>query len=649
MAKSRKPAAPAAAASAPSPAVRAWTAFLIAAPLVAYAAALHGGFLWDDDVYVSHNLLLTAPDGLRRIWFSLDSPSQYFPLTYTTFLLERGIWGLNTFGYHLVNVLLHAANALLVWRILEDLEIPGAWLAAGVFALHPVQVESVAWITERKNVLSALFYLLSLRSWVRSLDATPTRRAAAVAAALIFYLLALFSKTTACTLPAALVLAVWLKGRAVDRRRALEVGAFVGLGVAMGLLTVWWEKHQQGAGGGPFRLTPAQAVIAAGRALWFYAGKLAWPSGLSFSYARWTVRPEDWRQWLWPGCAALLFAVLGEAWRRGRPAAAYAALFFAATLSPLLGFIPLYTFRYSYVADHYQYLACVGPISLAAAAAARGLWPDDPRTPRLHAAVIVLFGALILATSNRAAAFADSDVLWRDTLEKNPGSWLAYNNLGCSAVDRGDWAQAETDFKRAISLGPDEYRNFFDLGALYEKQGRRDDALASYEEALRLEPAHGKSLLSAARLHAQAGRDDQAVEFYRRGLAADPEHPEARNSLGMILARQGRTLDAVEEYRRALELNPRSFTAHNNLANAYLRLNRDEEAVAEYRSALELNANFPAAHFNLGVALAKRGKLDEAAAQYEAALAQQPDLAAARRNLESLKAASGVAGERKRR
>src|SRR5213082_3763711 len=165
-----------------------------AATIFAYRTAWNGGFLWDDDVYITNNELLTAPDGLRRIWFSLDSPSQYFPLVYSTFRIEHALWGLNPTGYHWVNLLLHVANALLVWLVLARLKVPGAWLAGAIFALHPVQVESVAWITERKNVLMGFFFLLTLLAWVKYVDVRTRHRGLVYGAALILYLLALSAK-----------------------------------------------------------------------------------------------------------------------------------------------------------------------------------------------------------------------------------------------------------------------------------------------------------------------------------------------------------------------------------------------------------------------------------------------------------------------
>src|SRR5438445_7858280 len=231
-----------------SPRGRAWLfgVLLAALTIFAYRPAWNGGFLWDDDVYITNNELLTAPDGLHRIWFSMDAPSQYFPLVYTTFRIERALWGLNPSGYHWVNLLLHVANALLVWRVLARLKVPGACLAGAIFALHPVQVESVSWITERKNVLIGFFFLLTLLAWIAVVDERTKRPWRFYVLALILYVLSLSAKTTACTLPPALLLILWMQKKSIDKRRLLQVLPFLVLGFSMGLLTVWWERYHQG-------------------------------------------------------------------------------------------------------------------------------------------------------------------------------------------------------------------------------------------------------------------------------------------------------------------------------------------------------------------------------------------------------------------
>src|SRR6476646_10446630 len=340
---------------------------LVVTTILAYQPAWHGGFIWDDDAYITNNELLTAPDGLRRIWFSLDSPSQYFPLVYTMFRVERGWWRLSPTGYHFVNILLHIANALILWSLLVRLRVPGAWLASAIFALHPVQVESVAWITERKNVLMGFFFLLTIRAWIEFVDKQTKRRWFFYVLALLLYALALFSKTTACTLPAALLLILWLQGRRINQRQLVQLFPFVVLALGMGLLTVWWERYHQGTHGPLFAISPPERLLIASRAIWFYLGKLFWPSNLTFIYPRWHIVPSNLLNYAPFLAIAGLGAAIFFARRYVGRSLEVAALFFVATLSPVLGVIMLYTFRYTFVADHYQYLACIGPVALVSA------------------------------------------------------------------------------------------------------------------------------------------------------------------------------------------------------------------------------------------------------------------------------------------
>src|SRR5438045_4038708 len=335
---------------------------LAAVTIFAYRPAWHGGFLWDDDECISNNDLLTAPHGWQLIWFSLDSPSQYFPFTYSTFRIEHALWGLNTTGYHWVNLLLHVGNALLVWAVLARLGVPGSWLAAASSALHAVQVESVAWITERKNVLMGFFFLLTLLGWIAFLDKRTRRPRIFYCLALIFYVLALSAKATACTLPAALFLILWLQKKPITVRRVIQILPFVVLGIGMGLLAVWWERYHQGTNRGLFTfLSPIERILLASRAIWFYLSKIFWPSNLTFIYPRWNISPANLIDYIWL-VAGIAACVVISFLRRyfGRRVDVAAALF-VVTLRQVLGFIMLFTFRYAFVADHYQYLACIGP------------------------------------------------------------------------------------------------------------------------------------------------------------------------------------------------------------------------------------------------------------------------------------------------
>src|SRR6266576_1912811 len=404
---------------------------LAAVTIFAYRPAWNGGFLWDDDVYITNNELLTAPDGLRRIWFSLDSPSQYFPLVYTTFRIEHAVWGLDPTGYHWANLLLHIGNALLVWLVLARLKVPGGWLAGAIFALHPVQVESVAWITERKNVLMGFFFLLTLLAWIAFSDGRTKRPWLYYGLALILYLLALSAKTTVCTLPAALFLILWLQKKPISWKRIFQIIPFFILGIAMGVLAMWWERYHQGTSRTVFTfLSPIERGLVASRAIWFYLSKLAWPSNLTFIYPRWDIAPTHLLNYAWLLATVILCGAIYFLRRYVGRCVEVAAAFFVATLSPVLGFIMLYTFRYTFVADHYQYLACIGPLALVGAGLAR--LEQSLRLDRRLSSVlgILIFATLPILTWRQSASYRDIETLWRSTLARNPGCWMAHTNLG---------------------------------------------------------------------------------------------------------------------------------------------------------------------------------------------------------------------------
>jgi len=506
--------------------------------IVAYLPALRGGFIWDDDAYVTKNAMLTAPDGLRQIWFSAHRQSQYFPLTYTTLRFERGLWGLNPQGYHAVNVLFHALNALVLWLLLRRWSVPGAWLAAAIFALHPVQVETVAWITELKNVQSTLFYLLAVWAWVKFADEPNAPPWRFYWLALFFHALALLSKTTACTLPAALLLVLWWRGEAIGWRRILQILPFLAMGVAMGLVSVWWEIHlgnyEPDAG---VALSFVERLLVATRAVWFYAAKVFWPVNLAFSYPRWEIDARAPLQYLGlVGCVA--FALLLW-WRRhtlGRGVTA-GAVFFVAALSPLLGFIPLYTFRYSFVADHYQYLACTGLIIPAAAFITfrlnRGrsgqvscLW--------LPGSLLVVLGFL---TWKQAHIYSDVKTLWQDTVAKNPSSWMAHFCLGNIFLQEDQLDEAIRQFQQTVRLKPDVGAHY-NLGLTLLSKGRVDEAIRRLQEATRLKPddpiMHNN--LGAALLN--KGKIADAIRHFQEALRLKPDYPDARKNVDALLATQ---------------------------------------------------------------------------------------------------------------
>ena len=525
--------------------------FLVLAVIVAYQPAWNAGFIWDDNDYVTENPLLTAPDGLSRIWFSTDSPSQYFPLVYTTFRLEHALWGLNATGYHWVNILLHAVNALLVWRLLTRLSVPGAWLGAAIFALHPVQVESVAWVTELKNVQSLFFFLLALLAWLRfTEDVSPASRWSWYGAAILCHALSLFSKTTACTLPAALLLVLWLRKKPVSWARIVQVIPFVAMSLAMGLVSVWWERHHQGTHGEVYAMSLLDRVLVASRAVWFYTGKLLWPADLTFSYPLWKINPADPFAYVWLLAGGLLVAAVVFARRRLGRGVEVAGLFYVAMLGPLLGFFMLYTFKYTFVADHYQYVAILGPAALAAAGICVGLASSDFRPPWLRPAFCgLLLAVLGVATWRQSRMYKDLETLWTVTIARNPESFMGHNNLG----------------------------------AIYLGQGKIDAAIERFHRALEIYPDHGNAHGNLANALLQKGSAEEALAHFRRAVELEPGLAKAHGDLGFGLLKMGRPAEAEAEARRALELRPHFAEAQTTLGWALLDTGRAEEAAACFR------------------------------------------------------------------
>ena len=588
---------------------------LVAAVVLAYQPAWKAGFVWDDDDYVTQNPLLTAPDGLWRIWFSTDSPSQYFPLVYTTLRLEHALWGLNASGYHWVNILLHAMNALLAWRLLGRLAVPGAWLGAAIFALHPVQVESVAWITELKNVQSLFFFLLALLAWVKFTEREAQPEWRWYAAAIVCHALALFSKTTACTLPAALVLTLWLRHQPVNRTRWFQVIPFLVLGLGMGLVTVWWERTQQGTQGESFSLGAMDRLLIASRAVWFYLGKLLWPADLAFSYPRWEIDRADPLAYGWLLAGGVLAAAVYYARRFAGRGVEVTGAFYLAMLSPLLGVVMLYTFRYSFVADHYQYVALLGPAALASAGIVRLLRPAGPGAaillPVCGGVLVVLLGTL---SWRQSRMYTDLETLWATTIARNPGSFIARANLSATLIE----------------------------------QGRIDEALPHAQAALALEPEgpdHALARINLGNALLQKGRIDEATGHFRAAVGALPDSADARNNLGFALFRTGRLDEAVAQLEQALKLEPGHANAHYNLAHAWVERGRPDIAAEHYRQALTGGPADAETHNDLGTALLLADRSEAAAIHFEQALARRPDLAEAHANLAFLRLRAGRARE----
>ena len=571
---------------------------LLVVTLIAYSPAWNGKPIWDDDEH------LTRPDlrslnGLVQIWTHLGTTHQYYPVVHTIFWIEHWIWGDTPLGYHLTNILLHVAAALLLVRILRELQVPGRWVAGAVFALHPVQVESVAWISELKNTLSGLFFLSSILFY---LGFDRTRKRGGYFAALGLFCLGLLSKSVIAILPATILVAFWWeRGRLSWKRDVLPLMPFFTIGISGGFFTAWVERTFVGAQGPAFQLSIIERILIAGRAFWFYLSKLFWPTHLIFIYPQWDVSQAVWWQYLFPIAVLLLFVALWMLRQKCRgPLAAF--LFFIGMLFPVLGFLNVFPFIYSIVADHFQYLACIGIITLTAAGLGLFVAAAPPWVRRTGMATcFILIAVLVGLTWQQTRMYRDEETLWRITLSRNSDCWMAHNNLA----------------------------------SLLLKSGRLDEAIVHYEETLAKRPDPERAHYNLAAAFEAAGKTDHAIEHYRMALEMRPDYADAHYNLGGVFARNGQIDEAITEYEETLKLQPNDANAHNNLGNALVQKSRLQEAIDHYRAALQSRGDDSGIQFNLGHALAREGQMDDAIVHYRAALSIQPDNVEARYELGS--------------
>ena len=633
-----------------------WARFAILGALVfaCYWPALRGELVWDDAAHV------TAPQlrswtGLVRIWTELGATQQYYPVLHSAFWLEHRLWGDATLGYHLVNVLLHATACCLLGLVLRRLWALGptalpetgerfrettAWLAAILFAVHPVCVESVAWISEQKNTLSLVFYLLAGLAY---LDFHVHRRRAAYGCAGFFFVLALGTKTVTASLPAALLVVLWWReGRLEWRRTIGPLLPWFGLAVVAGLGTAWVERKLIGAEGSEFVLSLGERVLLAGRVIWFYVGKLAWPFDLMFFYPRWDV-PAVARGWVgYLAGAGLLTAVLWWLRRRTRgPLAGW--LFFTGSLFPVLGFFNVYPFLYSYVADHFQYLASLGMLVLFAAGLARGLGCLAPRwRPVGWVAVTLLVGGLGWLTNGQCRIYADARTLYQATLAANPTCWMAHNNLArlLGETPAGN-AAAIAHYEAALRLKPDYARAHSNLGVeLGKLPGREAEAIAHLTEAVRLKPDYADARNNLGiQLGELPGHKAEAVAHLEEALRLEPRDAEICCNLANLLATmEGRMPEALARYEQALRLNPRGPQIHLNYANALTtQPGRRTEALAHYEEVVRLEPTYPDGLLNLAIELAATPGREAAAREcYARLLRTDPNFAAGHYHLANL-------------
>ncbi|HTQ39056.1 MAG TPA: tetratricopeptide repeat protein [Pirellulales bacterium] len=586
-------------------------AVIAGATFLAYFPCLNGGFILDDDALLTENKIVRAPDGLHRFWWPWklaleDQPADYWPVANSTFWLEWRLWKLDSTGYHITNVLLHILASLLLWEVLKRLCIPGAWLAALWFAIHPVNVESVAWISQRKDVLAVLFFLLSIWWWLKAnepdalADKEHLQQAATAPAgniylgwyalSLLAFVLGMLSKGSVAILPLALLLIVWWQRNHIRWADVWHVAPFFVVSALFTAVNMWFQAR--GGHDAIREVNAIQRVLGAGAVVWFYLWKALWPMHLVFVYPPWQIDPNDPAWWL--PLAAALAGTGFLVWQRNSPRmkwvrpTLFAWAFFCLALLPVMGFTDVGYMRHTLVADHYQHIAIIGVVALAAAFCCPFRWQQP--FSRLAAYIVAVFVSvtLFLLTFRQTGLYVNAMTLYSDTVENNPVSWLAHNNLGLEYYKIGKLNEAIAHYETTLRLNPlcsAAYRN---LGDALTDLDRFSEAIASYRRALEISPDDPSTHYNLGLALALSGHPDEAEPEYKKTLKAFPDSPEANHSMGLLLAARGQFPEAIGYFERALKGDPNFVEADVNMAAAYAAMGRYADAVQYAQQALEL-------------------------------------------------------------
>ena len=612
-------------------------ASIILAVAIAYRPSLRGAFILDDGLLLTTNRLVQAPDGLYRFWFTRQAVD-YWPVFNSALWIEWRLWGTDPTGYHVTNIALHAAACLLLWAVLRRLAIPGAFLAALLFAVHPVNVETVAWISQLKSLLAMVFYLLSILFYLRS-------EPAAVEAArggrpvtdrwywlsLATFAVAMLSKGSVAMLPGVLLLLVWWR-RPLTGRDLVRVLPFAVVAAALVLVTISFQARFM-ADIAP--IGPLERMLRAGAIVWFYLGTALFPVNLSFIYPQWEVHNAELRWWL-PLLAAVAVTALFWLYRRtwARPlwlAWAYVGI----ALLPAMGFTDVTFMEHSPVADHYQHAALIGVVSLSAAGWA--VWRRSARGPArwgIEALAVAAVGACMVLSWNQSSLYVDGTTLFRDTLAKNPDSAFAHNALAIVLADGGQTQEAIAHWEAALRIKPDYPDAQYNIGRTLFDSGQNEESIVHFRAALQLRPANAKYHYNLGTALARTDRRNDAIRHLEEAVRIDPGDPHAYNNLANLLLDANRRSEASALYRQALQLDPDFAEARLNLGAALYAAGRRDEAIEQWTSALRVRPDYAEAHNALGAALTEAGELREAIEHLREAVRLRPEDPIARANLQ---------------
>ncbi|MGI9228762.1 MAG: tetratricopeptide repeat protein [Gammaproteobacteria bacterium] len=660
--------------------------------LVSFWPAFSAGFVWDDNVFIVKEPRVSTLTGLADIWLRPlgNAEFHYWPILYTSFWLDYQLWGFNPAGFHATNLLLHGANTVLLWRLLLRMNIPGAWLIAAVFALHPLRAEAVVWVIARKDLLATLFYLLAAGCWLRYRERPET---ATYLALLAWYVAGMLSKSVAITLPVVLLVWVWWqRGRIVGRDLA-QITPLLLLGLAVGIYDMNLFNAQAVH---DFNYSVAERLIIAGKAVWFYVGKLLWPHPLMFHYPHWDVSPANPLNWLGLLAALTLVAGLWLARHRIGRGPLAGILFFTITILPVLGLVSFGYMKFSFVADRYLYLPGIGLMSVLIAAAVTA-WQrlskhhsplegaSKQAKPSLvggQALVIILLTTYGTLTFQRAYVYENDIVLFRHIIATNPDAPEAWFNLGTVMMAQKQEQEAAIEaFREAIKQDPTIAKVYINLGSVLMKLERNEEAETAFRRAIELEPKdftqesmplrarHEATMahLNLSNVLLDLKRPQDAETSLRNALALEPDDAIAQQSLASLLHQQGRNQEAMtllrkltqtteptitiyllmgevatalgrtelaaRYFQQATTLKPEGASALAQQAAVHFKAGYYEKALEYYRRSIAIQPNNAEVHSNMGSALGQLGRMQEAIASFERALQINPQLESARANL----------------
>jgi tetratricopeptide (TPR) repeat protein len=613
---------------------------IVAVVFAIYAPVFHGEWLIDDDLNITGNLLLHDPHRLWKIWFVPGSQVEYYPIEATVIWAQWQLWQNDTLGYHLTSIGLHALSALLLWRLLARFGLKLAWLGGLLFAVHPIMVESVAWITELKNTLSLPPLLLAITAWI-DFEARGRRRDYRLA--LVFFLVALLCKISVALFPAVILLYAWWKRGRIGWSDLKTSAPFFLITLVAGLLNYWagvefWKENMIAVGQAIPNDFLSQAACA-GRVLWFYLATFFYPVGLLPLYEPWTVTPASpwpWLSWMICGGGIAWFWIQRRSWGRH---ALLGLGFYLFNLVPVIGFMAMNYRGMVWSLDHLGYVPVIGWIGLIVA----GLgWIETRLAVSFRNGIpggsVILCALLAWESHNYAAKFMDQETLWTYTLRFNPDAGAAHNNLGLVYLDSGRFTQAAAEFTEAARLTPGYAVAYNNLGIALVRLHRIPDGIAQYEKAIQLTPDYEVAHRNLGDALMEAGRTSEGIAQFQTALQMAPEDPSARNNFGAALMNAGMLDAARQQLEAGLRINPNIPETHYNLGNVFFQAGQFAEAAGEYTQALKINPRYGDARCNLGVCLAHLGHLPEAIAELEEALRLDPANATAQKNLVKLQA-----------